>query len=42
MILNRGEDTDIEDDLIEDVLETFAVLSARLSGGRRNQNCRAT
>ena len=34
VILNRGEDTTLEDDLAEDVLEIGTVFSARLYGGR--------
>lgn len=38
IILNKGEDTSIEEDLAKDVLEIINVFSARLYGARSGKN----
>ena len=38
VILNEGEDTTVEEDLAEDVLEIIAVFSARLHGSRSHKD----
>ena len=38
VILNQGEDTSLEQDLAQDVLEIIAVFSARLYGARSKKN----
>jgi predicted site-specific integrase-resolvase len=40
VILNRGEDTTFEEDLVKDVLEIITVFSARLYGSRSRKNKR--
>ena len=37
-ILNQGEDTNFEEDLAKDVLETITVFSARLYASRSRKN----
>jgi len=38
VIINRSEDTNFEDDLVQDVLEIITVFSARLYGARSRKN----
>jgi predicted site-specific integrase-resolvase len=38
VIINRGADTTLEDDLANDVLEIITVFSARLYGSRSHRN----
>ena len=38
VILNQGEDTTFEEDLVKDVLEIITVFSARLYGSRSRKN----
>lgn len=38
IILNQGEDSSFEDDLVKDVLEIITVFSARLYGSRSHKN----
>jgi len=38
VILNKGEDTTFEEDLVQDVLEIITVFSARLHGSRSRKN----
>jgi putative resolvase len=38
VILNPGEDTTVEAELAQDVLEIITVFSARLDGGRSRKN----
>jgi predicted site-specific integrase-resolvase len=37
-MVNKGEDTPFEDDLVTDVLEIITVFSARLYGSRSRKN----
>ena len=38
LILNQGEDTTVEEELAQDVLEIITVFSARLYGSRSRKN----
>ncbi len=38
VIVNKGEDTTFEEDLVSDVLEIITVFSARLYGSRSHKN----
>ena len=38
VILNQGEDTSFEEELVQDVLEIITVFSARMYGSRSHKN----
>ena len=38
VLLNQGEDTSFEEELVQDVLEIITVFSARMYGSRSHKN----